>query len=244
MTATVLPPVPRRADAVVRRFDLVIFDCDGVLVDSERITSRIFGALLAELGLHYTLEQMFETFVGNSMARVIEIVTARLGHAPSADLVPRYHAQSFVALANELQPVDGVVALLDALDATGVPYCVASNGEHAKMRTTLGATGLLTRFEGRRFSSEDVAHPKPAPDLFLHAAERMGAAPSRCVVVEDSPLGVRGACSAGMTVVGYTDLIPAERLRAEGARDTVSSMSMLSALLLNETRRVVPGRRR
>lgn len=223
---------PRRADAVVRPFDLVIFDCDGVLVDSERITSRIFGALLAELGLHYTLEQMFDTFVGNSMARVIDIVTARLGHAPPADLVPRYHAQSFVALANELQPVSGIVVLLDELDALGVPYCVASNGEHAKMRATLGATGLLTRFNDRRFSSEDVAHPKPAPDLFLHAAARMGAAPARCVVVEDSPLGVRGACAAGMTVIGYTDLMPAERLRAEGARDTVSSMSMLRTLLL------------
>lgn len=231
MTATVLPPIARRAD-VVHPFDLVIFDCDGVLVDSERITSRIFAALLAEIGLHYSMEQMFDTFVGNSMAHVIEIVTERLGHAPPADLVSRYHAQSFVALANELQPVDGIIALLDALDAAGVAYCVASNGEHAKMRTTLGATGLLARFEGCRFSSEDVPHPKPAPDLFLHAAVRMGALPSRCVVIEDSPLGVRGACAAGMTVVGYTDLMPAERLRAEGARDTVSNMSMLSALLL------------
>jgi HAD superfamily hydrolase (TIGR01509 family) len=163
------------------------------------------------------------------MARCVEIITKRLGHAPPEDLLDRYHVLSREALVRDLVPVPGVEALLDALDAAGLPYAVASNGEHAKMKTTLGATGLLARFEGRRFSSTDVARPKPAPDLFLHAAQRMGTAPSRCVVIEDSPLGVQGACAAGMTVIGFADIMPAERLRTAGASLIVDNLAALGA---------------
>ena len=212
-----------------RPYDLVIFDCDGVLVDSERIANRVFASLLREIGLHFTLAEMFETFVGNSMARCVEIISERLGHAPPDDLLDRYHRLSREALIRELVPVPGVAALLSALDAAGLPYAVASNGEHAKMETTLGATGLLERFEGRRFSSADVARPKPAPDLFLHAARQMGVAPGRCVVIEDSPLGVQGACAAGMTVIGFADIMPAERLRSAGASLIVDNLSAVGA---------------
>jgi beta-phosphoglucomutase-like phosphatase (HAD superfamily) len=127
--------------AVVRPYDLVIFDCDGVLVDSERIANREFAVLLREIGLDFTLPQMFETFVGNTMARCVEIITERLGHAPPADLLDRYHAMIRVALEREIEPVAGVIELLDGLDAAGIPYAVASNGEHSKMQITLGATG-------------------------------------------------------------------------------------------------------
>lgn len=215
-----------------RPFDLVIFDCDGVLVDSERIANREFALLLKELGLEFSLPQMFETFVGNSMARCVEIITELLGHAPPHDLLDRYHAITRVALERELQPVPGIHALLDALDAASVPYAVASNGEHAKMQTTLGVTGLLPRFEGRRFSSADVARPKPAPDLFLHAAGQMAVPATRCVVIEDSPLGVTGACAAGMTVIGYADLMPEPRLRAAGAQYVVHTLEAVRPLLL------------
>jgi HAD superfamily hydrolase (TIGR01509 family) len=207
-----------------RPFDLVIFDCDGVLVDSERIANREFALLLREIGLEFTLEEMFETFVGNSMPRCVEIITSRLGHAPPDDLLDRYHQVTRVALLNELQPVAGVSALLDTLDAAGLPYAVASNGEHAKMETTLGVTGLLDRFAGRRFSSMDVARPKPAPDLFLHAAEQMHVKPERCVVVEDSPLGVQGARAAGMTVIGFADGMSPDRLQAAGAQHIITEM--------------------
>ncbi|MEQ1692956.1 MAG: HAD family phosphatase [Gemmatimonas sp.] len=213
------------------KYDLVIFDCDGVLVDSERIASREFALLLKEIGLHFTLPEMFETFVGNSMPRCVEIITERLGHAPPADLLERYAVVTRAALARELRPVPGIDALLNLLEAAGLPYAVASNGEHAKMETTLGVTGLLTRFHGRRFSSMDVARPKPAPDLFLHAAARMRVPPARCVVVEDSPLGVQGAVAAGMTVIGYADLMPEERLRAAGAHVVVAHLSALGPLL-------------
>lgn len=214
-----------------RPYDLVIFDCDGVLVDSERIANLVFASLLKEIGLDFTPAEMFETFVGNSMSRCVEIITERLGREPPADLLDRYHALSRAALARDLVPVPEVAALLDALDDANLLYAVASNGEHGKMETTLGATGLLTRFEGRRFSASDVGRPKPAPDLFLHAARCLGVLPARCVVVEDSPLGVRGGCAAGMTVIGFADLMPAERLRSAGASMVVDRLSALGSPL-------------
>ena len=222
--------------AGARPFDLVIFDCDGVLVDSERIANRAFASLLREIGLDFTLPEMIDTFVGNSMPRCVEIITERLGHAPPDDLLDRYAEVTRAALVSELEPVPGIAELLDALDDADIPYVVASNGEHAKMETTLGVTGLLARFDGRRFSSMDVPRPKPAPDLFLHAARHMGIPPARCVVIEDSPLGIQGARAAGMTVIGYADLMPAARLESAGANFVVDNVSKLAALL-----RVVAG---
>lgn len=218
---------------------LVIFDCDGVLVDSERIANREFAALLGEIGLEFTLPQMFETFVGNSMSRCVEIITERLGHAPPDDLLARYSERVAAVMPTELRAVPGVIALLDTLDAEGIPYCVASNGEHALMRVKLRAAGLLDRFAGKIFSSADVARPKPAPDLFLHAARSMRAVPTACVVIEDSPLGVEGACAAGMRVLGFADVMPESRLRAAGAAAVVRHLDELRPLL--GLARTIPG---
>lgn len=209
------------------RFDGVLFDCDGVLVDSERITSRVWAGLLTGIGLPTTTEQSLATYLGNSMARCLEIVTEQLGRTPPDTLLPRFYADVKVALETEVTAVDGIESVLDALDAAGIGYGVASNGEHEKMRTTLGAAGLLARFEGRRFSAVDVARPKPAPDLFLHAAQALGFDPARTLVVEDSPLGVQGAFTAGMTVIGYAELVSPERLVAAGAAHTVRDMREL-----------------
>ncbi len=170
-------------------------------------------------------------FMGNSMPRCVEIVTDMMGHAPPDDLLARFSSNVTVALQRDLQPVEGIVALLDTLDAAGVRYGVASNGEHEKMRTTLGKTGLLDRFDGKRFSAVDVGKPKPAPDLFLHAARALGFAPERTIVVEDSPLGVQGATAAGMTVIGYAEIVSAERLRAAGAVVTVERLAEVAELL-------------
>jgi HAD superfamily hydrolase (TIGR01509 family) len=150
-----------------------------------------------------------------------------LGRTPPADLLDRFYADVVVALQRDLLPVDGIAALLDLLDAAGIRYAVASNGEHEKMQATLGMTGLLSRFEGRRFSAMDVGRPKPAPDLFLHAASAMGFAPARTIVVEDSPLGVQGACAAGMSAIGYAEIVPAERLVAAGARRVIVRLADL-----------------
>lgn len=213
------------------RYHGVIFDCDGVLVDSERITNRVWAGLLTDIGLPTTTEDSLATYLGNSMHRCIEIVTEKLGYAPPDTLLPSFFAAVKVALETEVTPVDGIVEVLDALDAAGVPYGVASNGEHEKMQTTLGTTGLLSRLEGRRFSAVDVARPKPAPDLFLYAAQRLGFDPARTIVVEDSPLGVLGAYTAGMTVIGYAELVSPERLAAAGAVHCVHDMRELMSFI-------------
>lgn len=212
-----------------RRFRGVVFDCDGVLVDSERITNRVWAGLLTEIGLPTTTEQSLATYMGNTMARCLEIVEERLGRAAPDDLLPRFHVAARDALARDVVAVEGIVALLDALDALGIPYAVASNGEHEKMRTTLGATGLWSRFEGRRFSASDVARPKPAPDLYLHAAHSMGLEPADTLAVEDSPLGVQAAHAAGLTVIGFAELVSPARLMAAGATTTVTALSQLCA---------------
>ncbi len=211
--------------------DGVIFDCDGVLVDSERISNGVWARLLTEIGLPMTTEQSLGIFMGNSMATCMAITTEMLGHAPPDNLLERFHAESLLELERDLVAVTGITTLLDALDSAGVRYAVASNGEHEKMRATLGKTGLLARFEGKRFSAMDVARPKPAPDLFLHAAEQMGFAPARTIVVEDSPLGVKGATDAGMTVIGFAEMVSAERLRNAGAVTTVTRMMDVGALV-------------
>ncbi len=212
-------------------FDGVIFDCDGVLVDSERISNGVWAQLLTAIGLPMTTEQSLAIFMGNSMARCLAIATEMLGHAPPANLLEQFHEQVTTALHRDLTPVAGAAALLDLLDAAGVRYAVASNGEHEKMRTTLGLTGLLARFEGKRFSAMEVARPKPAPDLFLHAATQMGFTPLRTIVVEDSPLGVQAAHSAGMVVIGYAEIVAADRLLAAGATTTVTALSQLATVL-------------
>lgn len=209
----------------------VIFDCDGVLVDSERITNRVWAGLLTAMGLPTTTEQSLATYMGNSMARCLEIVAERMGGPPPDTLLADFHTQAAIALANEVTAVPGIVTLLDALDAARIPYAVASNGEQAKMQTTLGVTGLAPRFAGRRFSSLDVGRPKPAPDVFLHAARVLQVAPEQTVVVEDSPTGIRGAVAAGMTVIGYAEIVSAERLRDAGAHATVEHLDEVVALL-------------
>jgi len=180
----------------------VIFDCDGVLVDSEPISNRVLAAMLTDEGLPMTPEESTGAFLGRSGSSVAEIIEARLGRPLAADFRPRYIEAMLAAFALELEPVLGVVA---ALDAIANPCCVASSGPHEKMRMTLAHTGLLARFEGRIFSATEVARGKPAPDLFLHAARQMGWAAADCVVVEDSAAGVEAAVAAGMRVLGYAD---------------------------------------
>jgi HAD superfamily hydrolase (TIGR01509 family) len=225
------PSAEALRNTLMGAIDGVIFDCDGVLVDSERISNGTWALLLTEIGLPMTMEQSLGIFMGNSMPRCVEIVTEMMGHAPPEDLLARFTASVTVALQRDLEPVEGIVALLDTLDAAGMRYGVASNGEHEKMRTTLGKTGLLNRFDGKRFSAVDVGRPKPAPDLFLHAAHMLGFHPARTVVVEDSPLGVQGAVAAGMTVIGYAEIVSAARLHAAGASVTVERLDEVAALL-------------
>jgi HAD superfamily hydrolase (TIGR01509 family) len=206
---------------------LVIFDCDGVLVDSESISHAVLQSLLAERGVTLTLEATVDRFMGTTMTRCLELVE-ELTSVPPEEFLPAFRAATYRAFRSELSPVAGVPELLARLQ---VPYCVASNGPREKMMLTLEKTGLLGRFTGRMFSADDVANPKPAPDLLLHAARRLGAAPENCVVVEDSPVGVRAARAANMSVLGFAAATPAGRLLQAGAADTFTSMSSLPDLL-------------
>lgn len=192
----------------------VIFDCDGVLVDSERLSIRIDQLVLAELGWELSLDEIVERFVGRSQAAYERAVEEHLGRALPEDWDEQNAWRYRDAFERELRPVPGIVS---ALDAIAWPTCVASSGTHERIQFTLALTGLWDRFDGRVFSAAEVARGKPAPDLFLHAAESMGWSPSHCVVVEDSAHGVRAGLDAGMRVVAFAGgVTPAGRLEAPG----------------------------
>lgn len=214
----------------VMRYDLVIFDNDGVLVDSEPISNTLLAAYLTELGHPTSYEESLRDYMGAAMHRVHDLVEERTGERLPADFDDVFHARVFAAFERELEPVAGAVEVLEKLAADRVPYCVASSGSHERIRVGHRKTGLDRWFDdGRIFSSQDVGRGKPAPDLFLHAAERMGVAPEKCLVVEDSPLGVRAAVAAGMDVYGFTAMTPAERLA--GADRLFGDMGELIGLL-------------
>ncbi|MER6226795.1 HAD family hydrolase [Streptomyces sp. 900105755] len=212
------------------RYDLVIFDNDGVLVDSEPISNRLLAAYLTELGHPTSYEDSIRDYMGSAMHRIHDLVLERTGERLPDDFDDVFHERVFTAFEAELKPVAGVAGVLEQLAADGVPYCVASSGSHERIRVGHRTTGLDRWFDASRiFSSQDVGRGKPAPDLFLHAAERMGVVPGRCAVVEDSPLGVQAAVAAGMDVYGFTAMTPAERL--EGATQLFSDMGQLADLL-------------
>ncbi|MGW2111796.1 HAD family hydrolase [Streptomyces sp. NPDC001948] len=214
---------------MIKPIELVIFDCDGVLVDSERIAVRVDAMVLSQLGWELTESEIVDRFVGRTTASMRKDIEAHLGRSLPAtweeETENRYHE----ALLAELKPVDGIVEALDVLAHR--PACVASSGSHSKMRLTLGITGLFSKFEGRIFSATEVERGKPAPDLFLHAAQRMGVTPDRCVVVEDSQYGVQAARAAGMRAFGYSGgLTPAQWLEGPGTV-VFDDMRTLPALL-------------
>ena len=211
----------------MRAPELVIFDCDGVLVDSDRISLRVQAEWISALGLETSYEDCVRDFLGLGMPATLRILTERLGRPLPDGWEQGLDAAVREAFRAGLRPVAGVV---DALQQIDLPTCIASSGSQEKMRFTLGLTGLWDRFAGRIYSGEEVERGKPAPDLFLHAASRMATPPHRCVVVEDSPFGVAGARAAGMSALGYAPDGGAERLAREGAQ-TFKSMAELPALL-------------
>jgi len=214
----------------VPAYELVIFDNDGVLVDSERLANRVLADLLTEHGWPRTVEQCAQEFMGGTLARVRDAFTrATFRDLPQA-FDTAYQERLLDGFRAGLDTVAGVRVALDRLDAIGVPYCVASTGTRDRILLALSSTGLLTRFSGRVFSAQEVRRGKPEPDLFLHAAASIGADPERCAVVEDSELGVEAAHAAGMTVFGYTGMTPAERLA--GADVVFASMGELPDLLV------------
>jgi HAD superfamily hydrolase (TIGR01509 family) len=195
---------------VTDAYDLIIFDCDGVLVDSEGLSIRVDKILLERLGWPMPEQEIIERWVGRSDADMRAEIEQHIGGPIPAEIDAEFDRIYRETFDRELVPVDGI---REALDAIPTPRCVASSGGHDKIRRNLALTGLAGYFGERIFSATDVANGKPAPDLFLHAAERMGADPARTAVVEDSVHGVDAALAAGMQPFAYAGgVTPARRL--------------------------------
>ncbi|HET6867271.1 MAG TPA: HAD family hydrolase [Solirubrobacteraceae bacterium] len=212
--------------------ELVIFDCDGVLIDSERLAVKVDVVALRDLGWPLSEAEVIARFMGRSDREGRAIIEAHLGRELPNDWTEQIHQRYRAVFAAELTPVDGV---REALDRIALPTCVASSGTHEHLRYALSLTGLYERFAGRIFSAEDVGRGKPAPDLFLHAASEMAADPAGCVVIEDSRPGVEAARAAGMRALAFAGgLTPAELL--EGPSTVVfDDMRELPALLVQAT---------
>ena len=206
---------------------LVIFDCDGVLVDSETIVCRVVAEEMTKLGMPATVEELDEQFSGRpSQDCILDIETRYGGPLPQSyfNATERRIRESF---HTELEAVAGIHEVLEKLQSTDLQTCVASSGPHAKMQITLNKTGLWEYFDGRIYSADDVGRGKPWPDLFLHSAAQFDIAPEHCLVVEDSIAGVKAAVSAGMPVIGYSQNgARARQLEAEGAR-VINDMQLL-----------------
>ena len=209
---------------------LVIFDCDGVLVDSEPIAARLTAESVSELGWEMSAELAKSEFLGDTFSNIIRRVEERIGRKVPEDWPARSQAKLLAALERELTPVAGVKNAIEALRAAGATLAVGSQGSHQKMQLTLGVTGLLPFFEGRIFSASQVAQPKPAPDLFLLAASTLGFAPAQSVVVEDSTRGVKAALAAGMRILGYTASVGRDAIVAAGA-EPVDDLAQVPNLL-------------
>ncbi|QES49495.1 hydrolase [Streptomyces venezuelae] len=212
------------------RYELVIFDNDGVLVDSEPLANGILAGYLTELGHPTTYEDSLRDYMGSAVHRIHDLVYERTGQRLPAEFNEVLLARTLAGFERELKPVAGIAEVLAGLREAGVPYCVASSSGHRRIRAGHRVAGLSEWFEDRVvFSAEDVGRGKPAPDLFLHAAREMGVEPSRCVVVEDSPLGVEAAVAAGMDVHGFTAMTGAGKLAA--ATGLFGEMKELASLI-------------
>jgi HAD superfamily hydrolase (TIGR01509 family) len=215
----------------VTRPELVIFDCDGVLVDSEPISNGVLAAMLTEQGLPTTLPQARREYQGLTLAQVLAGARERLGRELPAGWLDEYQQRRAEEFRRGLRRVAGAEQAVRAVAAAGVKVCVASQGRLEKSRLTLGLTGLDRLFAADAvFSAEQVPRAKPHPDLFLHAATAMGARPERTAVVEDTPLGVAAARAAGMLAIGLTADSDEPALLREGAI-CVGSMAAVPAAL-------------
>ncbi len=214
-------------------FELVIFDCDGVLIDSEPLAIRADIACLADEGITQTEEEILERYTGISIAGMKADLERRFGRELRDDFEIRHYARLSALFETDLKAISGIDAVLDQLPGR---FCIASSSTPERLRHALGLVNLYDRFHPHVFSATMVPRGKPAPDLFLHAAARMGVAPARCVVIEDSVPGVEAAVAAGMTALGFVGgshcrAGHAERLRAQGAALVIETMAVLPSRL-------------
>ena len=234
---------PERVYILSSSIDLIIFDCDGVLVDSEVISCRAHAETLTRHGYPITPDQVFDRFLGHSMRKATLEIEGELGRSLPDDFHTQVYAEIFRLFAASLEATPHID---EALAAIMLPVCVASSGPPEKISTSLNHVGLYDRFAPHIFSAVQVKNGKPAPDLFLFAAEQMQASPAHCLVIEDSVAGVTGARAAGMTVFGFhggSHCRPntADTLRAAGAAVTFDDMRELPELVARMGAGVVAG---
>lgn len=208
-------------------YKCIIFDCDGVLVDSEPIANQVMVDMANELGASITLDYAYQHFKGNSFTNCAKHIAELIpGKIPST-FESEYRKRSFEKFKSEIKPIDGVLDLIKSLK---IPFCVASSGPESKIKLNLELTGLLSYFESKIFSCYSIEKWKPDPAIFLWAAETMGFQPSECLVIEDSSIGVRAALNGGFDVFGFAEHDYKNEL--EGlATSTFKSMSQLKVLL-------------
>ena len=211
---------------------LIIFDCDGVLVDTEPVGGRVFAEGAIELGYPASLEECLHTFRGRSMVSAVEIIERRMGLSVPGGWADEMWRRTEEAFAGGVAPIAGVSEVVSHVHAREIPFCLASSGEMPFIHRNLKSAGLFDFFAGRMFNAAMVSRGKPAPDLFLHAAREMGHAPEACLVIEDSVPGVQAGVAAGMRVIGYAGdpMTDAAALKREGAH-VVSDMRALLDLL-------------
>jgi len=208
--------------------ELIIFDCDGVLVDSETLTNTIFVNLLAEDGLHFSLNEFMEEFVGHTVIVAKHKMLDQYQYKLTDEFINKFYSAILKELAISLEPIPGIH---EAIDKLRVPFCMASNGALEKIEVMLKKTNLLDKFKGKMFPASLVAKPKPAPDVYLLAAKTNSTLPVNCLVIEDTFVGVTAAVSAGMTVFGFAAASNPKLLMEAGAKLTFSNMAELEDLI-------------
>jgi len=197
---------------------LIIFDCDGVLVDSEHLSSQLIAEEISKLGFPMKTAQAQGLFTGGSLADVEQYIESKLGHPIPYDFEAVFRKRSYELFESSLQPISEIEEALKAISAMSIQNCVASNGPLEKMLFNLEKTKLLSYFEDRLFSAYQVNRWKPDPFLFLHAAKTMKVAPAHCLVIEDSTHGVEAAVAAGIPVLGYSEGANGDALKKAGAK--------------------------
>ncbi|KZL19456.1 6-phosphogluconate phosphatase [Pseudovibrio axinellae] len=218
------------------RPELVIFDCDGVLVETETIGNKILSGFMKEIGLNYSVFDCYYRFTGCAMEVIKEEAERLSGKTLPADWPTQVRKAYLKAFETGIDPIPGVMDVVTQLKAEGVSFCVASSGRYEKMEVTLGSSGLWETFKDVLFSAQDCERGKPAPDIFLYAAKGMGYKPEKCAVIEDSIAGIKAALAARMRVFNYTGDVNAdiEKARSLGAV-TFGHMAELPALLSLKT---------
>ena len=208
----------------------LIFDCDGVLVDSEYLASRVEAELIRDLGLPLSVEEVHDLFLGKTVDGVLDAIAARTGHRPSSTWAYNWAFATAHAFRQELKMVEGVGPVVETLRLRGYRMAVASQSPLARVKFSLQVAGFGDRFGDHLYVTTMVRRPKPAPDVYLLAAEKLGAAPGDCIVIEDSPAGAAAALGAGMRAIGYAPGKSFDEMRASGARVIRGMHELLSAI--------------